>query len=75
MCTSHCVCTIGTYGCVQWDVGMLMCVYALESVDVSVWVCSRKLGGTVRQRGRTREEGRNRRAQGGGKIDTDEELE
>lgn len=29
----------------------------------------------MRQRGRTREEGRNRRAQGGGKTDTDEELE
>lgn len=29
----------------------------------------------MRQRGRTREEGRNRWAQGGGKTDTDEELE
>lgn len=63
MCASHCVCTIGTYGCVQQDVGMLVRVYAVESVDVSVWVCSRQLGGRMRQRGRTREGGRNRQAQ------------
>lgn len=63
MCASHCVCTLGTYGCVQQDVGMLVRVYALESVDVSVWVCSSKLGGRV---GSSRKAGHVKKSEIGG---------